>query len=85
MNIQEAVKELESGKVIHCPNSFETMKTKPDDLGTRVVATRKMDSGVDEEQIMYLTRFEQLYKNCTFGLGPYKDIAVKPAPEKEAK
>ena len=85
MKIQEAVQALEAGKVVHCPNSFETMKTKPDDLGTRVVATRTMESGVDEEQIMYLTRFKQLYKNCTFGLGPYKEIAVKVASEKEAK
>ena len=85
MKIQEAVQALEAGKVVHCPNSFETIKTKPDDLGTRVVATRKMESGADEEQIMYLTRFEQLYKHCTFGLGPYKEVEAKPAAKLDAK
>lgn len=79
MNIKEAVKALDEGKTIHCPNSFETLKASDDDLGKRVTATRVIESGAEEQQIMYLTRFEQLYKHCVFGLGPMKSTEAKPA------
>lgn len=85
MNVNEAVKELEAGKVIHCPNSFETFKTQPHDLGTQVVATRKLESGQDEQQILYLTRFEQLYKHCVFGLGQFKEPEAKTTATKDVK
>ena len=85
MNIIDAVKALESGKVIHCPNSFETFKTQDSDLGTQVLATRKLESGKDEQQVMYLTRFGQLYKNCVFGLGKFDEPKAKPTDVKADK
>jgi hypothetical protein len=82
LRILEAVKALTEGKVIHCPNSFETMKVFEDDLGKKVNC--KLAGSDTEQQNIYLTRFEILYKHCDFGMGPFKSL-VKPAETKPAK
>lgn len=79
MKIADAVKALSEGKVIHCPNSFETMKVFDDDLGKKVNC--KLAGSDTEEQNVYLTRFAILYKHCDFGMGPFKSL-VKPAETK---
>lgn len=80
MNITEAVQALEQGKVIHCPNSFETMKTFDSDLGKKVECSL-VDS--KEKQNIYLSRFPLLYKNCDFGMGKHPSLKKKPKPDED--
>lgn len=79
MKIDKAVQALREGKVVHCPNSFETMKKVESDLGDKVECSL---INSEEKQVLYLTRFEILYKHCDFALG--KHPTIKPASNKAA-
>lgn len=84
MRIEDAVKALEEGKTIHCPNSFETIRAFDDDLGMKVNC--KLVDSETEEQNLYLTRFRILYQYCDFALGPHKSLkkTAKPPETKPA-
>lgn len=82
MNIQEAVKALRENKTINCANSRETMTREESDMGDKVLCALH-DS--KEKQRIYLTRFEILYAQCTFALGPYKDLGKDGTSDVESK